>query len=88
MTQRNYYDEGAGPWVAYIEGDRVDGKGQLRRFRSYPWGLPPWSGMTWTGSAEDSIRFDTKREALAAIRAAGRGRPHAHRIDTPPEQSP
>lgn len=72
MTQHHHYEEGAGPWVVYV----------LRKGRpTYPWaGTLPWQGWSWTSTAKDSVRFNSRREAEQAMRDAGFRGPHAHRV--------
>lgn len=82
MTWKRPYEKDAGQWVAYREYQR-----EGRLVRSYIWNVPSdgtavWS---WTSSAADSVRFDSKAEALATVRR-GRAKVRgvvtgAHRVE-------
>ncbi len=73
MTARLHYEPDAGPWVAYRENDEG---------RDYIWRLDARYGIprVWqyqrkdTPPPHDALRFDTKAEALTAIRTLGRVR--------------
>lgn len=85
MTGRRAWDPKAGPWVAYVERPHPNSHNGVRTMRSYPFphGDPDmWAGMSWTTTATDAIRYDTRAEALAVIAGPRRRgwRRVAHRI--------
>ena len=66
MTARRPYDPDAGPWVAFRDVPARHGAGTRRHYlREMPSG-----GVSTTVAIEDTIRFDTKAEALAATAVA------------------
>lgn len=64
MAAREPWDAAAGRWVAYVEGPNP--RPPHSRRRVYLRSIAPWHSQTTT--AADALRFDTKREAVAAIR--------------------
>jgi len=62
MAARRPWQEGAGPWVSWVDRPhQVHGAPAIMRsFRWSGWG-------TWTTILDDAMRYDTKAEALADI---------------------
>lgn len=74
MVARRPYQDGAGPWVAYMDHTRYSAKTDTRvPCRSYVYNTTTAWG-SWTGTKADAMRFDTKAEALAFVRRGPRRR--------------
>lgn len=72
MTAREHFDPSAGVWIAWYEGLNVrTGVPNRTYLRSGPFGLRHTS---WTTTAADAIRFDTKAEAMLAMNTIRPGR--------------
>lgn len=66
MTARNYWDQDAGPWVAYRDEPARPTSARTGMIRCYL--HDERTGVGMVGGAHDNRRFDTKAEALAAAR--------------------
>lgn len=68
MTARRPWEEGAGPWVSWIERPHIKhpAPAVMRDFRWAP--QSDVRGFaSWTAMLDDALRYDTKAEALADI---------------------
>lgn len=88
MTARSPWDPEAGPWVGFIDEPHPRRVAQARiKLRSYVHRDDPADRRIWgwTTNVADAIRYDSKREALAAVR---RGRSVVAGVVTGAERAP